>query len=78
MGFGLIGLVGLFDPGRDYTLQVTITRTRTLVSTVTPLLGSGFQRRAFPLLWVPELSPASATSFSQQQLTTTEPQQFSH
>jgi hypothetical protein len=30
----------------------------------------------FPFLWVPELSPASATSFSQQQFTTTEPQQF--
>jgi hypothetical protein len=25
--------------------------------------GNGFQRRTFPLLWVPELSPASATSF---------------
>jgi hypothetical protein len=40
--------------------------THTLVSTVTssmPLLGSGFQRRTFPFLWVPELFPASATSF---------------
>jgi hypothetical protein len=40
------------------------------------LSGNGFQLRMFPFLWVPELSPASATSFSQQQLTTTEPQQF--
>jgi hypothetical protein len=29
-------------------------------------------------LWFPELSPASATSFSKYQLTTTEPQQFSN
>jgi hypothetical protein len=29
-----------------------------------PLLGSGFQRPTFPFLWVPELYPASATSFS--------------
>jgi hypothetical protein len=33
-------------------------------------LCSCFQRRTFPFLWFPELSPASATSFSQQQLTT--------
>jgi hypothetical protein len=32
----------------------------------------------FPFLWVPELSPASATSFSQQQLTTTEHQRLSN
>jgi hypothetical protein len=31
----------------------------------------------FPFLWVPELSPATATSFSHQQLTVSEPQQFS-
>jgi hypothetical protein len=31
-----------------------------------------------PFLLVPELSVASAASFSQQQLTTTEPQQFSN
>jgi hypothetical protein len=34
--------------------------TNTLVSTVTfslPLLGSGFQRRTFSFLWIPELSP---------------------
>jgi hypothetical protein len=35
--------------------------------------GNGFQWRTFPFLWVPELSPASATSFSQQQLTTEPP-----
>jgi hypothetical protein len=52
-----------------------------VVSTVTsslPLFGSGFQRRTFPFLRVPELSPASATSFSQQQLTATEPQRLSN
>jgi hypothetical protein len=32
------------------------------------LLGSGFQQRTVPFLWVPELSPISATSFSQQRL----------
>jgi hypothetical protein len=39
----------------------------TLVSTVgssLPLLGSGFQRRIFPFLWVPEL-PASYSNSSQ-------------
>jgi hypothetical protein len=45
-----------------------LTVTLSLVSTVTssqPLLRSGFQRWTFPFLWVPKLSPASATSFSQ-------------
>jgi hypothetical protein len=59
----------------------THTHTHTVVSTVTsllPLLGSGFQRRTFTSLWVPELSPASATSFSQQQLTKIERQQSSN
>jgi hypothetical protein len=68
------------------SLSLTHTRTRAHTHTHTkcpqsrlhrPLQGSGFQRRTFPFLWVPELSPASATSFSQQQLTRTEPQQFS-
>jgi hypothetical protein len=81
MGFGLeIGLIGLFKhTTRDYNLQFTITHT--LVCTVKyslPLLGSGFQLRLFPFLWVPKLSSASATSFYQQQLTTAEPQQFSN
>jgi hypothetical protein len=66
MTFGLvIGLIAHFDTECDYTLQFTITHI--LVSTVTsslPLLGSGFQRRIFPFLLVPNLSPASATSFS--------------
>jgi hypothetical protein len=43
-----------------------------------PLLRSAFQRRTFPFLWFPELSPASITSLSQRQLTTTEPQQSSN
>jgi hypothetical protein len=55
MGFGLvIESIGHFDTARDYTLQITITHT--LASAVTfslQLLGSGFQRRTFPLLWVP-------------------------
>jgi hypothetical protein len=58
------------DTACDYTLHFTITHT--LMSTVTSsllLLGSGFQWRTLP---------ASAASFSQEQLTMTEPQQFSH
>jgi hypothetical protein len=58
-----------FGTVRDYTLEITLTQTRacadTLVSSASslmPLLGSGFQRRAFPILWNPELSPASTTS----------------
>jgi hypothetical protein len=35
------------------------------VTVFTALLGSGFQRRTFPFLWVPELSPASATKLLQ-------------
>jgi hypothetical protein len=70
-GFGLMTRFNAhFDTARDYTLQFTVTHARThthtLVFTVTsslPLLGSGFQRRTFAFLWVPELAPASATSF---------------
>jgi hypothetical protein len=56
---------------RDYDLQYTVTHTHTHthVSTVKsslPLLGSSFQLRMFPVLSVPELSPASVTSFQQQ------------
>jgi hypothetical protein len=57
------------------SLLHTHTHTHTLVSRVTSsltLLGSGFQRRTFRFLWVPDQSPASAPSFSHQQLTTTE------
>jgi hypothetical protein len=43
-----------------------------------PLLGSGFQRRTSPFLWVPELSPDSVTSIQQQHLTATQPQQSSN
>jgi hypothetical protein len=48
-----------------------------LLSLLQPFLSKGFQQRTFPFLWVPKLSLSSATSFSQQQLTTTEPQQSS-
>jgi hypothetical protein len=63
----MTGIIGLFDIRRDYTLQFIIAHI--LVFTVAsspPLLGSDFQRRTFPFLCVPELSPASAFSFSQQ------------
>jgi hypothetical protein len=36
------------------------------VTLFTVLLGNVFQRRTFPFLWVPNLSPASATSCSSQ------------
>jgi hypothetical protein len=58
----------------------THTHTHTLVSTAISTLslpGSGFQHWIISFLWVSQLSPASATSFSQQQLTTTVPQQSS-
>jgi hypothetical protein len=47
---------------RIYRNTHTHTHTHTLVPAVTsvlPLLGIGFHRRMFPLLWVPELSPAT-------------------
>jgi hypothetical protein len=69
----------LLDPLIQRVSTFCISLLYTLVLPVTsslPLLCSGFQRRMFPFLWVPELSPASATSFSQQQLITNEPQQF--
>jgi hypothetical protein len=69
----------LFDTVRNYALQYKHTHTHTLVSTVTSslsLFSSGFQRRTFPSLSFQERSPVSVTSFEQQQLTTTEPQQF--
>jgi hypothetical protein len=46
--------------------QGKVLQTRSLLGNAvcTSLLGSGFQRRTFPFLWVPELSPASATIFS--------------
>jgi hypothetical protein len=42
-----------------YTLQITISHRLVFAVTVfTALLGSGFQRRTFHFLWVPELYPA--------------------
>jgi hypothetical protein len=40
------------------------------------LIGSGFQRRTFSILLIPEMFLATATNFSQQQLTTLEPKRF--
>jgi hypothetical protein len=70
--------IARFGTAHDYILQFIVTRT--VLSTATSsllLLSSGFQQRTFLFFWVPELSPASATSFSQQQFTTSEPQLFS-
>jgi hypothetical protein len=64
----MTGFIGLLDTARTPPHNILSTVTTSL-----PLLGSGFQRWMFPFLWVPELFPASGTSFLQQQLTTTEP-----
>jgi hypothetical protein len=62
------------------TSQITIGHTRSCesVSLRQQLLGNSFQQQTFPFLWLPELSLASATSFSQQQFTTPEPQSLSN
>jgi hypothetical protein len=47
-------------------LYSSLLHTHTPMFTCTsllPLLGTGFQRRTFPFLWVPGLSPASVTIF---------------
>jgi hypothetical protein len=41
-----------------------------------PLPFNGFQQRTFPFFWIPDLSPASAATFSQQSLTTASPSGF--
>jgi hypothetical protein len=53
--------------------------TNTLLCKVTfsvPLLCSGSQHRTFSIIYITTLFSASATRFSQQEFTTTEPQQF--
>jgi hypothetical protein len=56
--FGLMtGSIGLFHRARDYNLHFTITHIMYTVTSSLPLLGSGFQRRAFLFLWIPEMSP---------------------
>jgi hypothetical protein len=53
-----------FDTARDYILQLTISHTEVFTDSYSlPLLGSGFKRRTFPFLWVPEWFPASGTRF---------------
>jgi hypothetical protein len=73
MGFGLmIRFIGLFDTEPVTALQITVTHRLAFSIMVTVLHGSGFQWQIFPFLWVPELFPASATNFLQQQLTRTD------
>jgi hypothetical protein len=55
-GFGLIGL----------HFTGSLSHTVLTVTSSLPLLGSGFQKRTIPFLWVPELSWAPASSSSQQ------------
>jgi hypothetical protein len=52
----IIGFIGLFDIGRDYSLEFTVTHIHTLVSAVIsslPLLGSGFNGGRCPPSGVP-------------------------
>jgi hypothetical protein len=90
MGFGLIiGFMDSLIqhvPTLYNSLLHTCARvhayTRTHKHTHTSVYSHVFTNRClvvssngmFPFLWIPELSPATATSFSQQQLTMTEPQ----
>jgi hypothetical protein len=67
--FWINARIYLFDTAGEYTLQYTVTHIQSRLHQ--SVLGNGFKRRAFPFLWVPELFSSSATSFSQQQLTTT-------
>jgi hypothetical protein len=56
----MIEFIGLsrHSPWLHFTIHChTHTRTRSIVTSSVPLLGSSFQRRTFPFLWVPELSP---------------------
>jgi hypothetical protein len=68
--FGLmIGIIGLFDTARDYTLRFTITHTYTKVSTVTSSLAVARQQAptaasGFPNFPRPQL-PASHSNNSQ-------------
>jgi hypothetical protein len=49
-------------------LQITTAHTLLSRLSLHSSSGNGFQQRTFPILWVPDLSTASVTSLSQQQL----------
>jgi hypothetical protein len=75
MGFGLmIEFIGPFDMACDYPWQFTIAHMHAYTHTHPcpqsclhlPWLGHSLPWQMFPFLWVPELSLASATSFSQE------------
>jgi hypothetical protein len=76
----MIGFIELFDTASDYTSQFIITHTYSSVHshvfTSRCLVAASNSGRSpfsgFPII------PASATSFSHQQLTRTEPQHFSN
>jgi hypothetical protein len=61
-----------------YTLHKSLQDTVDLVSLLQQLLGSGFQLQTLTFLCVLELFPVSTTNFSEQRLTTTEPQRLSN
>jgi hypothetical protein len=67
---------------RVNTLEFTVTRTRTHTSVYSHVFTAVAWYRLpkvdIPYLWVSELTPAWATSFSQQQLTKNELRQFSN
>jgi hypothetical protein len=91
MGFGLV--IGFIEPlqlvttSKDYVLsilhtsQITIGHIRSsqLVTVFTSRCSVAASNvRNFTFFWVPELSPASVTSFSQQRVAASEPQLLYH
>jgi hypothetical protein len=89
----MIGFTGLFDTARDYIFQFIITHARTHAHThththtQTNVYSHVFTIRCSvaaskggrsPSFGFPNCPRASATSFSQQRLTTTESQQLSN
>jgi hypothetical protein len=77
----MIGFIGLFDTARGYTLQFTIMHTHASIHShvfsrrcsVVAFNGGRSSSSVFP-----NYPYVSATSFSQQQLTMTGPQEFSN
>jgi hypothetical protein len=72
-----IGFTSLSDKISEHTLHFTITHTHSCpLSRIHYVFIASYwlSQHMFPFLWVLEMSPASATSTSLQQLPTTEPQ----
>jgi hypothetical protein len=68
--------VSVLHASRITSRQTRSSESVTLFTSCCSIAASNGGRRLF--FWVPELSPASATSFLQQELATTEPQRLSN